>query len=182
MFLGSKFLCDDADENTKDDPFKRRVNRGLQKNRGKGRFDEGLSENEKLTPSSTVLKMDSSELNAIKDEDAKKTFDSKTTCKIDFDSEVMKDDDYERYSCFVGLRDISDLVKKAVLAAEAEARVANAPSEAIRAAGDAAAHFVKTTALEVSKKCISFFIFHYLICFSWLIRNWRIQMTQKHLS
>lgn len=164
MLLGSKFVCDNADENNKDDPSKRRMNRGLQRNRGKGRFGEGLSENEKLTPSSTVLKMDSLELNAINVEDAKRTFDSKkATCKIDFATGVMRDDDYERYSCFVGLRDISDLVKKAVLAAEAEARVANAPSEAIRAAGDAAAHLVKTTALEVSKQCFSIFIFNYLI-------------------
>ncbi|KAG0453477.1 hypothetical protein HPP92_024781 [Vanilla planifolia] len=47
--------------------------------------------------------------------------------------------------------DISDIVKKATGAAEAEARAANAPTEAVRAARDAAAELVKSAALEVWK-------------------------------
>ncbi|CAN0926388.1 DDB1- and CUL4-associated factor homolog 1 [Linum grandiflorum] len=53
--------------------------------------------------------------------------------------------------CRIGTKDISNLVKKAVGAAEAEARAANAPPEAIKAAGDAAAEVVKSAAFEEFK-------------------------------
>ena len=57
------------------------------------------------------------------------------------------------------MKDISDIVLKAVRAAESEARSANTPDEAVKAAGDAAAELVKSAALEVWKrtslKCIA---------------------------
>jgi hypothetical protein len=52
-------------------------------------------------------------------------------------------------------------VKKAVQAAEAEARGANAPAGAIKAAGDAAAEDVKSAALEVSKLSYLFYSLFY---------------------
>jgi len=48
--------------------------------------------------------------------------------------------------CRLGTEDISDVVNSAVRAAEAEARAANAPVEAVKAAGDAAAELVKSAA------------------------------------
>jgi len=56
--------------------------------------------------------------------------------------------------CIIGLKDISDIVLKAVRAAESEARSANTPDEAVKAAGDAAAELVKSAALEVWQKDI----------------------------
>lgn len=51
--------------------------------------------------------------------------------------------------CNIGSQDITDSVKKAVNAAEAEARAANASAEAIKTAGDAAAELIKSSAMEV---------------------------------
>lgn len=72
----------------------------------------------------------------------------------------IEDNDDCFQECRIGSKDISDLVKKAVRAAEAEARAAAAPAEAIKAAGDSAAEVVKTAAMEVS--C---FLFHPCLIF-----------------
>ncbi|CAA3000192.1 Hypothetical predicted protein [Olea europaea subsp. europaea] len=64
---------------------------------------------------------------------------------------LERDDDDDCFKdCKVGSKDIADVFKKAVRAAEA--RAANAPAEAIKAAGDVAAEVVKSFALEEFKK------------------------------
>lgn len=59
------------------------------------------------------------------------------------------DDDECFQGCNIGSQDITDSVKKAVNAAEAEARAANASDEAIKTAGDAAGELIKSSAMEV---------------------------------
>lgn len=73
---------------------------------------------------------------------------------------VERDDSDDCFQdCKVGSKDIFEIVKMAVRAAEAEARTANASLEAIKAAGDAAAELVKTAALEVCSNNI-IILFH----------------------
>uniref|UniRef100_A0A803NLD6 Uncharacterized protein n=2 Tax=Cannabis sativa TaxID=3483 RepID=A0A803NLD6_CANSA len=153
----TKFV--DFDENAKDDSSRRKVSRGSVKSRGKGRSTEGSVDNEQVVTSpgsgsrvglgrSTREKSSSKTSDVKKVSDAKK-FLGKNTCDILLLERGDNDECFQ--GCRVGATDFSDLVRKAVRSAEAEARAANAPEEAVRAAGDAAAEVVKSAALEEFK-------------------------------
>ncbi|KAK3034786.1 hypothetical protein RJ639_034386 [Escallonia herrerae] len=152
---------EDFDGNARDDPTRRRANRGWLRARGKGRANDGATENEQaLTSPVSGSRLGApggrniKDRSLIKNLDPRKVSDTKKFLgRIDPDGlSVERDDNDECFQdCKVGLKDISDLVKKAVRAAEAEARAANAPAEAIKAAGDAAAENVKTAAFEEFK-------------------------------
>ncbi|KAM5566240.1 DDB1- and CUL4-associated factor [Rosa sericea] len=146
----------DFDENGRDDSSRRRPNRGWARSRGKGRANEGGVENEQLlTSPGSAIRLGQGrsfrDKSTSKNSDVKKISDSRK-CLGRNASDVLflerEDNDECFQDCTVGSKDISDLVKKAVRAAEAEARAANAPIEAIKAAGDAAAEVVKSAALE----------------------------------
>lgn len=148
----------DHDENVRDDS-KRRANRGLSRLKGKGRVNEGAIENDHaLTSPGSGSRLGqgrsirdrslSRNLDTKRAPDAKKCFGR--TIADGFPME-REDNDDRFQECKVGSKDISDLVKKAVKSAEAEAKEANAPLEAIKAAGDAAAEVVKSAALEEFK-------------------------------
>lgn len=132
----------------RDDSSRRRVRR-------KGKTTEGSTENEReLTSPGSGSILGGRGKNSSKYLDARKVADAKRIVeKANLDGLVVERDDNDEcfLDCMVGSRDISDLVRKAVRAAEAEAREANGPAEAIRAAGDAAAEVVKTAALEEFK-------------------------------
>ncbi|KAG6706329.1 hypothetical protein I3842_07G218400 [Carya illinoinensis] len=154
-----KAKLEDFDENGRDDSSRRRANRGLARSRCKGRFNEGGPENEQaLTSPGSGSRLgqgrSTRERSVSRHADAKKLPDARKTCgRITFDALVVERDDNDDcfQECRVGNKDISDLVKKAVRAAEDEARTANAPAEAIKAAGDAAAEVVKSAAFEEFK-------------------------------
>ncbi|PON65616.1 Regulatory associated protein of TOR [Parasponia andersonii] len=153
----TKFV--DTDENVRDDSSRRKLSRGWVKTRGKGRTTEGSIENEQvLTSPGSGSRVGSGrntrDRSSSKTSDVKKVLDAKkflgrNTSDV-FTLERGDNDDCFQ-GCRVGTKDVSDLVRKAVRAAEAEARAANAPEEAIRAAGDAAAEVVKSAALEEFK-------------------------------
>lgn len=140
----------DMDESIRDDASRRRATRGSGRLRGKGRSNEGAMENEQVLSSPDSGGRLGQGRNArdrtSKCLDVKKVIDTtKSDCLV-----LERDDNDDCFQgCGIGSKDISDLVKKAVRAAEAEARAANAPTEAIKAAGDSAAEVVKTAALEV---------------------------------
>ncbi|XP_059663011.1 DDB1- and CUL4-associated factor homolog 1 [Cornus florida] len=152
---------EDFAESVRDDSLRRRANRGLARLRGKGRVSEGVVENEQALASPGSGNRLGGQGRSIKERslirnlDAKKLPDAKKGLgRISSDGFAMEREDNDEcfQECNVGTKDISDLVKKAVRAAEAEAQAANAPAEAIKAAGDAAAEVVKTAALEEYKK------------------------------
>ncbi|XP_078428477.1 DDB1-CUL4 associated factor 1 isoform X2 [Wolffia australiana] len=139
---------EDGDEN---DLSRRRTNRGVSRARGRGRGSEGNLETEQLTLGRG---------RSVRDRSFPRNSDVKTSSSdtldvvqpVESDCLMNCDNGNDRFrECSIGSRDISDLVKKAIEAAETEARVANAPPEAVKAAGDAAAELVKTSALEVWK-------------------------------
>ncbi|KAJ4962876.1 hypothetical protein NE237_022815 [Protea cynaroides] len=157
---GRSMRDEDVDENIRDDSSRRRTNRAWARIRGKGKVNEGAADNERsLTSPGSGIRLGGQsrgvrERNQVRNQESKRIPDAKKfSGRIDADGFVAstEDDDDRFQECEVGTRDISDLVKKAVRAAEAEARVANAPAEAIKAAGDAAAELVKSAALEEFK-------------------------------
>lgn len=147
----------DNDETGRDDSSRRRTNRGWIRSRGKGRINEGAIETDQgLT--SPVSGSRLGQVRSIRDRSISKSLDTKKAPDgrkhlgtISSDGVFMDREDGDDcfQECRVGSKDIFDLVKKAVRAAEAEARAANAPLEAIKAAGDAAAEVVKSAASEV---------------------------------
>ncbi|GER39787.1 DDB1- and CUL4-associated factor homolog 1 [Striga asiatica] len=143
---------EDVDENVRDESSRRRPIRGLSRFRGKG-----VSENE-LSLTSPGSGSRSGQARSGKDrrnQDPKKASDEKKgMSRINTDYFIHERDDNDDcfQDCKVGSKDITDLVKKAVKAAESEARAADAPVLAIRAAGDDAAEVVKTAALEEYNK------------------------------
>ncbi|XP_020105156.1 DDB1- and CUL4-associated factor homolog 1 isoform X2 [Ananas comosus] len=147
----------DGDESLVLDSSRRRLNRGCSRIRGKGRNSEVYLENERALSSPTSgLRLGgraSRDRVVAKSEDTKEVLDArKNSSKVDLDSFSLGEDNDDRLrDCSVGSKDISEMVKKAIEAAEGEARAANAPAEAIKAAGDAAAELVKTTAIEAWK-------------------------------
>jgi HIV-1 Vpr-binding protein len=146
-----------ACETLRGELLKRKLSRTGSRLGGKSKVGESLPESEQTRLSATSdLRMASKDNNAAKVEDPKKTTDLNN---ISADPEaaaytVISQQEYEdRFGdCIIGLKDITDIVLKAVRAAEAEARSANAPEEAVKAAGDAAAELVKSAALEVWEK------------------------------
>lgn len=147
----------DHDDNTRDDSSRRRVNRGWARSRGKGRFGDGMVESELILSSPGSVSQSGQGRNVrdrstIRNADARRVADSrKTLARIVSEASALEreenDDCFQ--GCHIGSKDISDLVRKAVRAAEAEARAANAPEEAVKAAGDAAAELVKSAASDV---------------------------------
>ena len=165
-----KIKFGDHDENVRDE-LRRRGNRALSRLRGKGRINEGAIENEHaLNSPGSGSRVGQGR--SIRDRSSSRTLDAKRapdarkcvsrTLADGFPMEREDTDDHF-LEFKVGSKDISDLVKKAVKAAEAEAKEANAPLEAIKAAGDAAAEVVKSAALEVClitpHFCVIFFCF-----------------------
>ena len=157
----TKFV--DFDENGRDDSSRRKLSRV--KTRGKGRATEGSLENEQgLTSPGSGSRVGSGrttrDRSSSKSSDVKRVLDAKkflgrNTSDVHILERGDNDDCFQ--GCRVGTKDFSDLVRKAVRAAEAEARAANAPEEAIRAAGDDAAEVVKSAALEVCRVALSSF-------------------------
>uniref|UniRef100_A0A7N0U836 LisH domain-containing protein n=1 Tax=Kalanchoe fedtschenkoi TaxID=63787 RepID=A0A7N0U836_KALFE len=144
------------DESGRDDPLKRRTPCSRGRYKGKGRSCEGSNDNE-VTLTSPVS---GSRLGLGRNKDRVALQSTDPSKKLPapgrsaFDVCVIERADADEcfQGCKIGSQDISDSVKKAVSAAEAEARAANAPEEAIKAAGDAAAELVKSAAIEELRK------------------------------
>ncbi|KAJ8763797.1 hypothetical protein K2173_003579 [Erythroxylum novogranatense] len=155
----SKAKLGDLEESGRDDSSRRRASRGLVRIRGKGRASDIAPESEQILTSPTSGSRSgpgriSRERNVTKASDAKRGSDTrKISENVNVDGMIAEreDDDVCFQECRIGNKDIADIVKKAVRAAEAEARSANASVEAIKAAGDAAAEVVKSAALEEFK-------------------------------
>ncbi|CAI9775647.1 unnamed protein product [Fraxinus pennsylvanica] len=150
---------EDFDENPRDDSSRSRLNRGLTRSRGRGTVNEGVLDNEQLASpvsgSRSGHGRSGKDRSLTRSQDLRRTSDAKKGLgRNNADAFVLeRDDDDDCFKdCKVGSKDIADVVKKAVRAAEAEARAAYAPAEAIKAAGDAAAEVVKSSALEEFKK------------------------------
>ncbi|MBA0585031.1 DDB1- and CUL4-associated factor homolog 1 [Gossypium raimondii] len=154
-----KLRYGEVDENGRDESSRRRINRGSARSKGKGRTSEGVMENEQslTSPGSgsrSGLQHSMRDRNLSKHLDARKVLEAKKFVgKTNADNVVVEREDNDEcfQGCKVGSKDFSDLVKKAVRAAEAEAMAASAPVEAIKAAGEAAAEVVKCAALEEFK-------------------------------
>ncbi|XP_019415003.1 PREDICTED: DDB1- and CUL4-associated factor homolog 1-like isoform X1 [Lupinus angustifolius] len=129
------------------------------RSRGKARVNESTVESEPVLSSpgsgsrlgqgrSVQDRSISRNVGARRVPDSKKTFARATT-----EASLLERDDNDDCfkECQIGSKDISVFVRKAVRASEAEARSANAPEEAVKAAGDAAADLVKTAASEEFK-------------------------------
>ncbi|GMI88478.1 DDB1-CUL4 associated factor 1 [Hibiscus trionum] len=154
-----KLRYGEVDENGRDESSRRKINRGSARSKGKGRTSEGIMENEQsLTSPGSGSRFGLA--HSMRDRSASKHLDvrkvpeaKKGVGNINADNLVVEREDNDEcfQGCRVGSKDFSDLVKKAVRAAEAEARAANAPVEAIKAAGEAAAEVVKCAALEEFK-------------------------------
>ncbi|KAJ6798378.1 DDB1- and CUL4-associated factor-like protein 1 [Iris pallida] len=154
---GKSSLDEDADENLRDDPSRRRAIR-LFRTRGKGRNSDNPLENERILMSPPGLRLGgtnrgSRDRNQLKNDETRKFMDTKKNSEnMDSgDSTIVEDNDERFRECTIGSKDISEIVKKATRAAESEARAAGAPTEAIKAAGDAAAELVKGAAFEALK-------------------------------
>ncbi|XP_010447613.1 PREDICTED: DDB1- and CUL4-associated factor homolog 1 [Camelina sativa] len=140
------------DNSGRDDPSRHRLNRS--KSRGRGRVNEGATDTEVFLASPRSGRL------VVRDKDLSKSSDGRnaedvTICLGKMKSGMMEIEREEGDECFqgciIGTKNITDLVKRAVGAAETEARAAHAPDEAAKAAGDAAAELVKTAALEEFK-------------------------------
>ncbi|XP_048494983.1 DDB1- and CUL4-associated factor homolog 1 isoform X3 [Beta vulgaris subsp. vulgaris] len=155
---GRSLHDEDYDESTREDSARRRVNRGL-RSRGKARVNETTTEPEQLIMSpgsgSRGGQLRSArERNSTRNVDGKRVNDNKkSSSRTTAEGTATEAEDTDEFiqECRVGSKDISDLVKAAVRAAEAEARAANAPIEAVKAAGEDAAELVKLAALDVFK-------------------------------
>ncbi|KAK7352776.1 hypothetical protein VNO80_18204 [Phaseolus coccineus] len=145
------------DDNVRDDSSRRRSNRGWGRSKGKGRVNEGTVESDSilLSPGSgSRLVQGRRDRSVLRNADVRRVADSKKTpgrASLEASGFEREDHDDCFHECRIGNKDITDLVRKAVQAAEAEARSANAPEEAVKAAGDAAADLVKTVASEEYK-------------------------------
>ncbi|XP_068662082.1 DDB1- and CUL4-associated factor homolog 1-like isoform X2 [Aristolochia californica] len=154
---------EDVEENAREDSSRRRGGRVLGRIRGKGKISESSMDNERDHASSSPgsgLRLGGSGRNIVRERNSSKYTDNRRVHEAKRQSGRIEEDSFgvereesdDRFKeCKVGTRDISDLVKKALRAAEAEARTANAPAEAIIAAGDAAGELVKSAALEALK-------------------------------
>lgn len=149
----------ETDENWRDDSSRRRANRGSARSRGKVRINEVVVENEPaLTSPVSGSRLGQGRSNRerglFKNLDTKKVLDAKKCLgRVNVDGFLVEREENDEcfQGCKVGTKDFHDLVKKAVRAAEDEAKAANAPVEAVKAAGDAAAEVVKSAAFEEYK-------------------------------
>jgi DDB1- and CUL4-associated factor 1 len=148
-------ICDTKSKHCENgELLKRKMSRAGPRVRVKGKAGESLPECE-ITPSSPTsgLKIGgraTRDRNASKVEEPKKATDTSNSSAGPSLDTISREEYEDRFrDCIIGLKDISGIVLKAVRAAEAEARSANAPDEAVKAAGDAAAELVKSSALEV---------------------------------
>ncbi|KAI3855494.1 hypothetical protein MKX03_004351 [Papaver bracteatum] len=131
--------------------------RGLPKARARGRTNEEAVESDKiLTSPGSGIRVgahgkNTRDRSSHRNADAKRGSDAKiSSSRIETDGFIERSDSDDHFKEFkIGTTDISDLVKKATRAAEAEASEANASLEAIKHAGDGAAEHVKAAALEV---------------------------------
>lgn len=147
----------DHDDITRDDSSRRRANRGFARSRGKGRLGDGAVESEPILSSPGSVSQlgvgrNVKERSTVRNADARRVADTRRTLsRITSEASALEREDNDDcfQGCRIGSKDISDLVRKAVRAAEAEARAANAPEEAVKAAGDAAAELVKSAASDV---------------------------------
>ncbi|CAN8273361.1 unnamed protein product [Cochlearia groenlandica] len=132
-----------------DDPSRHRLNRS--KSRGRGSVNEGATDTEALLTSPRPGRLVVSDMDLSKNSEARNAEDV-TILLGKMKSDIIKTEREENDECFqgctIGTKNITDLVKLAVGAAETEARAAHAPPDATKAAGDAAADLVKTAALE----------------------------------
>ncbi|CAI9094836.1 OLC1v1030640C1 [Oldenlandia corymbosa var. corymbosa] len=160
-FGGRSARDEENDEGVRDEQSRRKTGRGTARFRGKGRVEDGHLENEQtVTSPGSGIRLGGQNRNIrdrslLKMQDLRKGADTKkilgrTGTDVLSLERDLSDDCFQ--GCTIGSKDIVDLVRKAVLAAEAEARAVNAPTEAIKAAGDAAAELVKTAALEEYRK------------------------------
>ncbi|KAG2569982.1 hypothetical protein PVAP13_7NG416400 [Panicum virgatum] len=150
-------LVKDEDISENGEMLKRKLNRATSRLRVKGKAGESLPESEIMPLSPTSgLRIGGRAIrdrNAVRVDDPKKATDvNERSAGLESFNAISREEYEDRFrDCIIGLKDISDIVLKAVRAAESEARSANAPDEAVKAAGDAAAELVKSAALEVWK-------------------------------
>jgi len=138
---------DENEEIGRAEPSKRRsdVHRGG-KGRGKGRSADGTLELERgqVSAPTSARKETVTKSRGLPADKNSTLAERDEVAKDDSDSEVE-----EIQSVMVGNVDISLAMRKAKRAAQAEARTENAPREAVKAAGDAAADLVRVAATEV---------------------------------
>ncbi|KAK3141056.1 hypothetical protein QOZ80_4BG0329010 [Eleusine coracana subsp. coracana] len=144
----------DEDISENGELLKRKLNRAGPRVRVKGKAGENLPESEAtpLSPTSglRIGGRATRDRNASRIEEPKMATDPNNSSTGLSLGSISREEYEDRFrDCIIGLKDISSIVLKAVRAAEAEARSANAPDEAVKAAGDAAAELVKSSALEV---------------------------------
>ncbi|XP_022562147.2 DDB1- and CUL4-associated factor homolog 1 [Brassica napus] len=142
-----------GDDNTgRDDPSRQRMNRS--KSRGRGKVNEGATDTDVLLTSPRSSRLGVRDRDLPKNSDVRNAEDV-TLCLGKMKSGIVgieRDENDECFQgCWIGTKNITDLVKRAIGAAETEARAAHAPDDAAKAAGDAAAELVKTAALEEFK-------------------------------
>ncbi|KAL2611569.1 hypothetical protein R1flu_023261 [Riccia fluitans] len=150
---------EDGEENGRAEPSRRRSDirdRGGGRGRGKGRTSEGVVEaphsggvrvgelvrRKSLQDRSNSRFENMSEVG--KGPESSKDGSTKGASSL----EANKEDEEPAPRVMIGKVDVGRTVRTAAKAAEAEARTAGAPLEAIRAAGDAAAELVKLAATE----------------------------------
>ena len=143
----------ELDESGRDDLLRHRPSRGWTRHRGRGRVNETALKNEQVSTSPDSGSRSGSGSGpgrSARDRNSKNLLDEKKgpdTRKFQGNIlsdglNVERDDNDDCFQgCRIGTKDISDLVKKAVQAAELEAIGANTPAGAIKAAGDAAAEY-----------------------------------------
>ncbi|KAL6496597.1 hypothetical protein OROGR_029855 [Orobanche gracilis] len=149
----------EQEDDARDDSSIGRANLGWGKSRGKGRVNEGIFESEPiLSPPGCGSRLGQRrsvrDRSIVRNADVQRVPDSKKTLtRITSEASVFERNDNDDcfLGCHIGSKDISDLVRKAIQAAEAEARSADAPEEAVKAAAAAAADLVKTAASEEYK-------------------------------
>ncbi|KNA05955.1 hypothetical protein SOVF_185550 [Spinacia oleracea] len=152
---GRSLHDEDYNESTRDDSARRRVNRWM-RSRGKTRVHESTIEPEQpiMSPGSGSRGgqlRSSRERSTTRNLDGKRGTDNKKSSgRTTAEGKAVDREDIDEciYECRIGTKDISDLIKTAVRSAEAEARAVDAPIEAIKVAGEAAAELVKSAAMD----------------------------------
>lgn len=159
---------DESEEVGRAEPSKRRIDlrdRGGGKGRGKGRGSDGAVELDRgQVPITTPVRKEN-QVHSVKSRGSlldRNGMRPENGFEGQKDAGVRDDSDSEKgdiKSVFVGKADIALVLQRAKRAAQAEAKAANAPWEAVKAAGDAAADLVKVAASEV--------LFSFIKCCCW---------------